>query len=138
MSELDLSDPGRYKLIDTYNDNKAIDVHILIEQVNKGRWQKAYAETIAEYIKCGGGKAVEFLAYIIENKDSTNHLLGSQIELSENSGVSLSIVSRTLVLLKKKNLIKQVRNGCYMVYPKLMANGNKIAGAVMLRHWGEL
>lgn len=137
MPDLDLNTPGRYSLIDTHT-GEAIDVHILIEQVNKGRWQKAYAETIAEYIKCGGGKAVDFLAYIIENKDHENNLHGSQKELSEKSGVSLTIVSRTLVLLKNKNLIKQVRNGCYMVYPKLMANGNKLAGAVLLRHWGDL
>jgi len=78
------------------------------------------------------------LAYILVKKDNTNLLHGTQREIAVSAKVSLAVVSRTIKALTDKKLIKKVRSGCYMVSPKIMANGGHNVGAMMFRLWGEI
>lgn len=137
MARKDYFNPDTYMVIDRITGEE-LPVGIFIEKANTNGWQKAYARTIAEYIRCGDGKSVDLLAWIIENKDHNNMIYGSQRYMAKKAKVSLSIVSRTFRALKNKKMIKQVEQGQYLVSPDLMRNGNNKAGAMMLRLWGEL
>ena len=130
--------PGTYMVIDRVTGEE-INVSIFIEKASVNGWQKAFAKTLSEYIKCGDGKSVDLLAHIIENKDSrTNLIHGTQRELAEKSKVSLAVVSRTLKALSDKELIKKVRSGCYMVSPDVMRNGSTKVGSMIFRLWGDI
>lgn len=133
----DYFNPETYMVIDRVTGEE-VNVAMFIEKASASGWQKAYAKTVSEYIKCGDGKSVDLLAYIIENKEYNNILNGTQRELAKKAGVSLDVVTRTMRALQKKKLIKLVRSGCYMVSPKIMMNGNKNVGAIMFRLWGDL
>lgn len=133
----DYFNPATYMVVDRITGEE-VNVEIFIEQAGVKGWQKAYAKTVSDYIKCGDGKSVDLLAYIIKEKDNNNLLHGTQRELAKLSGVSLAVVARTLSALTKKGLLKKVRSGCYMVSPKIMANGNKKVGAMIFRLWGDL
>ncbi len=133
----DYFNPETYMVIDRVTGEE-IKTDIFIEQVNKGGWQRAYAQTLSDYIKCGDGKSVEILSYILKNKDINNMIHGTQRELAEKSGVSLSVVSKTLKALQDKELVKAVRSGCYLVSPKVMRNGSQKAGVMIFRLWNEL
>ena len=126
----------------TVTDNitgEVVDVAIFIEQASRSGWQKAYAKVLAEYIRCGGGKSEQLLAYIIEKKDgNTNILHGTQIEIAKMSGVSRPTVARVFETLIEKGMLKKIRSGAYLVTPKMLVNGNKKVGAMVLRLWGEL
>ena len=65
--------PGTYMVIDRVTGEE-INVSIFIEKASVNGWQKAFAKTLSEYIKCGDGKSVDLLAHIIENKDSRTNL----------------------------------------------------------------
>ena len=134
----DYFNPDTYAVVDRVTGEE-VDVKIFIEKVSRNGWQKAYAKTLAEYINCGDGKAVKFLAYIIKNKNPiTNEILGTQRLFAKDVGVSLDVISKTMKLLQKKDLIKLIHSGRYMVSPDLMRNGNNKAGVIMFRRWGEL
>ena len=137
MKTKDYFNPATYMVVDRVTGEE-INIAIFIEQASVNGWQKAYAKTVAEYIKCGGGSCVELLAYILVKKDNTNLLHGTQREIAVSAKVSLAVVSRTIKALTDKKLIKKVRSGCYMVSPKIMANGGHNVGAMMFRLWGEI
>jgi len=133
----DYFNPETYMIIDRITGEE-VNIALFSEKASTAGWQKAYAKTVSEYIKCGDGKSVDLLAYIIENKEYNNILNGTQRELAKKAGVSLDVVTRTMRALQKKKLIKLVRSGCYMVSPKIMMNGNKSVGSIMFRLWGDL
>lgn len=137
MTEDDYFNPATYMVIDRVTGEE-VNVSIFIERASTKGWQKAYAKTLSDYIKCGDGKSVDLLAYILEKKESNNLLHGTQREIAKASKVSLAVVARTLKALTEKGLIKKVRSGCYMVSPKVMANGNKNVGAMIFRLWGDI
>ena len=133
----DYFNPETYMVTDRVTGEE-LNVDIFIEKASKSGWQKAYAKTVSEYIKCGDGKSVILLAYIIEKKEYNNLLHGTQRELAKQSGVSLDVVTSTMRALHKKKLIKLVRSGCYMVSPDMMRNGSNKVGSMMFRLWGDL
>lgn len=137
MKEEDYFNPATYMVVDRVTGEE-VNVGIFIEKASANGWQKAYAKTLSEYIRCGDGKSVDLLAYILEKKESNNLVHGTQRELAERSGVSLAVVARTLKALTEKGLIKKVRSGCYMVSPQVMSNGSKKVGAMMFRLWGDV
>ena len=115
-----------------------VDVSFFVEKASKSGWQKAYAKTLGEYIKCGGGQAVEFLSYILNKKDSNNMLQGTQREFSEKTGISVPVINKTIKALESKKLIKKIRSGSYMLSPDVIRNGSDKAGVIMFRRWQEL
>jgi len=133
----DYFNPETYAVIDKVSGEE-VDVKIFIEKASVSGWQKAYAKTLSEYIRCGDGKSVDFLAYVLEKKDHNNLLHGTQRELAEKTGVSLGVITRTMNALTKKRLIKKVRSGTYMVSPAMLRNGDNKKGALMLRLWGGI
>ena len=137
MKEEDYFNPSTYMVIDRISGEE-VNVGIFIEKASVGGWQKAYAKTLSEYIKCGDGKSVDLLAYILEKKDQSNLLQGTQREIAKRSKVSLAVVSKTIKALTEKKLLKKVRSGCYMVSPNVMSNGNKKVGAMVFRLWGDV
>ncbi len=133
----DYFNPETYMVIDRVTGEE-VRVDIFIEKANSSGWQKAYAKTLSDYIKCGDGKAVDFLAYMIDKKDASNIIHGTQRELAVKSKVSLSVVAKTIKALQDKGLIKIIRSGSYLLSPYVMRNGNKNIGAMIFRLWGDI
>jgi DNA-binding transcriptional ArsR family regulator len=136
MKEKDYFNPATYE-VRCKITGEVLDVNIFVERARATGWQKAYAKTLAEYIKCGGGQATEFLAYMLEKKDHSNMIYGTQRELSEITGVSLPVVSKTIKALKQKRLVKIIRSGAYMLSPDIMRNGSDKAGVMLFRCWRD-
>ncbi len=129
--------PETYMVVDRITGEE-LDVSIFIEKVSQSGWQKAYAKTLSEYIKCGDGKSVDLLSYMLEKKTSENIVNGTQRELAAKAKVSIGVVSRTLKALQEKEMVKLVRHGCYMLNPDILRNENNKQGAMVIRLWGEL
>ena len=133
----DYFNPETYMVIDRITGEE-VNVDIFIEKASQTGWQKAYAKAVSEYIKCGDGKSVDLLAYMISAKDYSNLIHGTQREIAEKSKVSLAVAARTMKALTEKSLLKKVRSGCYMLSPKIMANGSKKVGVLVFRLWGDI
>ena len=112
---------------------------VLIEKIPKGGWQKAYARTLAEYIRVGDGKqSAKVLAFLLEKKNSDNMVIASQRDIQRELKVSLDVVSRTMKALQNKGMITIKKQGVYMVSPELLRHGGKTTGVIMLKVWGDL
>jgi ribosomal protein S25 len=129
--------PATYMVIDRITGEE-VPIQIFIEQANCEYWEKAYAKTLAEYIGIVGVGSSNVLAFIIKNKQKNNLLVSTFEEIAKKSNVARSTVDRIFKELKKRGFIKKVRNGCYMVSPKLLVHGSKTHGAMLLRIWGEI
>ena len=131
---MELFDPASYMVI--YKPTgEEVDVSILIKDARDTGWERAYAKTLADYMECAGVQSSSLLAWIIRSRDGKNLILGTQTEIGKKAKVSRgTVISIFKTLIEKKMLIK-VRSGCYMVTPKMMRNGDKHRGAMLLRMW---
>jgi predicted transcriptional regulator len=135
-ADQDYFNPATYEVRDKIT-GEIVDVSIFIERAKQNGWEKAYAKTLGEYIKCGGGQATEFLAYILEKKDGKNMLYGTQREFANKTGVSVPVINKTIKALDKMNLIKKVRSGAYMLSPNVIRNGSNKTGVILFRLWKD-
>ena len=133
----DRFNPATYMVVDRITGEE-VDVAIFIEKASKSGWQKAYAKTLASYINIAGDKASAVLSYLIEEKDSSNLVHGTQAEIATNSGASIAVTKRVIKKLLEKDMIKIVRSGCYMLTPKMIRIGNNYQGAMLLRLWDSI
>lgn len=129
--------PSTYEVTDKVTGD-VVDIQLFIERVNKDKWEKAYAKTLAEYIGIGGGAASKVLAHLISARDSKNLILGTQAEISKELKISKKSVSTVFKVLRERDMLKEIRSGCYFLSPKVIAYGNRIHGAMLLRIWGEI
>ena len=115
-----------------------IDVDAFMKETTPANWEKTYVKQICEFIECGSSKSVEFLSFLLGKKDSNNMIIGSQRNLSSESGIGLSVVSRTLPALEKASLIRMPQNGCYMLSPRVLSRGNRASIFILSQKWKDI
>ena len=129
--------PDTYEVTDKVT-GEVVDIKLFISRVTKDKWEKSYAKTLAEYIGIGGTASCKVLAYLISNRTSKNLILGTQKEIAEELMISKKSVSTIFKILRERRMLKEVRSGCYFLSPKVIAYGNKVHGAMLLRVWGDI
>jgi len=135
VSELEAYlNPASYMLIDKLTGEE-IPLEILIKEVEKKNWEKVYAGVLAEYIEAPGDSSCLVLAYLIKERNRDNVVLGTHRSLAKDIGVGHATVTRILKVLQKKGFIKKIRNGQYMVSPKMIRYGSYNAGVALITLW---
>lgn len=129
--------PSTYEITDKIT-GEVVDIQLFIERVTKDKWEKAYAKTIAEYIGIGGSASCKVLAHLISARDSKNLILGTQREIAKELQIAPKSVSTVFKVLRERDMLKEIRSGCYFLSPKVIAYGNRVHGAMLLRIWGEI
>lgn len=137
MTKTEHFNPATFLVIDRVTGQE-VPMQLFIENVSNDYWEKAFAKTIGEYIGVTGTNQNKVLAYLVRAKTPENIVNNTQQEIADELKVNKSTVSKVMKLLQDKKLIKLVRNGCYMISPKMIRHGGKIRGAIMMRVWGEL
>lgn len=116
---------------------EAVPVDMFIEMIPKAYWERAYAKVLAEYIGVTGTATSTILAWLISNKDSNNRIIGTFAVIAKECNTTVPTVSTLFQKLYKKDLLKKVHNGVYMLSPSLLRHGNQNKGAVLFRQWEE-
>lgn len=127
---------------DTYtmiNDRtgEIVPVDMFVEKIPRQYWERAYAKVLAEYIGVAGTATNNVLAWLIRNKDSNNRIVGTLALIAEECGTTVPTVSTLFQKLYKKEFLKKVRNGVYMLSPTLLRHGNQNKGAVLFKKWDD-
>lgn len=126
--------PDTYMLIDRVTGEE-VNIKLFIEEVQKDHWEKAYANVLAEYIEAPGEKSSRILAYLIRNRNHENIVIGSCASIASELKISKTTVHKILKILQDKKLIKQIKNGVYMVSPKMIRYGSHNAGVALMVLW---
>ena len=126
--------PETYTLIDNIS-GEPVPLNLFIKEIEKNQWEKAYAHLLADYIEAPGDKSCKVLAYLIRNKNRDNMVLGTHRGLADSIGVGHATVTKILKILQVKKLIKKIRNGCYMVDPKMLGYGSHNAQVALMVMW---
>ena len=135
-------DPEDYFNPDTYEvrdmiTGEILDVKLFIEKASEVGWQKTYVKDLCSYMEIADGAASKVLTYILENKRQDNLLLGTYQEIADKSKVSKSMVQRVFKKLVEKDMVQNLRTGCHILKPKILCNGNKKVGSMVLRLWTD-
>jgi len=116
---------------------EAIPVDIFIEQIPDDYWEKAYAKMLAEYIGVTGTATNKVLAWLITNKDSNNMVIGTLSKIAKECDTTVPTVSTLFQNLYKREFLKKVQNGVYMLSPSILRHGNATKGAILFKKWGD-
>jgi hypothetical protein len=127
---------------DTYsiiNDRtgEIIPVDMFVERIPKMYWERSYARVLAEYIGVAGTATNKVLAWLIKNKDSNNRIIGTFAIIAKECGTTVPTVSTLFQKLYKRELLKKVHNGVYMLSPNLLRHGGQNKGAVLFKKWDD-
>jgi hypothetical protein len=127
---------------DTYtmvNDRtgEIVPVDMFIEKIPKQYWERAYAKVLAEYIGVAGTATNTVLAWLIKNKDSNNRIIGTFAIIAKECKTTVPTVSTLFQKLYKKEFLKKVHNGVYMLSPSLLRHGSQTKGAILFKKWGD-
>ena len=114
-----------------------LSVDIFIEQIPKQYWERAYAKILAEYIGVAGTATNKVLAWLIKNKDSNNRIIGTFSHIAEECDTTVPTVSNLFQKLYKKEFLKKMQNGIYMLSPSLLRHGNQTKGAILFKKWDD-
>ena len=71
-----------------------------------------------------GNKSIKVLNYLFENRNQENLIIATQRLLADKLELSLSTVTRSLKVLKKKDIISMPQQGVYRINPNVMWKGN--------------
>jgi len=127
---------------DTYtmiNDRtgEVVPVDMFIEKIPKAYWERSYAKVLAEYIGVAGTATNTVLAWLIKNKDANNRIIGTFALIAKECNTTVPTVSTLFQKLYKRNLLKKVHNGVYMLSPSLLRHGSSNKGAVLFKQWDD-
>jgi len=128
------NDDDRYMMIDT-KTGEMLSVDIFIEQIPQGYWERAYAKILAEYIGVAGTATNTVLAWLIKNKDSNNRIIGTFAHIAAECETTIPTVSNLFQKLYKKEFLRKVQNGIYMLSPRLLRHGSQTKGAILFKKW---
>lgn len=86
-------------------------------------FEKVWLTHLLEALDIVGNKKVKVLTWLLDNKNSDNHIIGTQRSIAEMANVSTPIVNETLRLLTGINAIKKVNSGVYQLNPDVIFKG---------------
>jgi len=125
-----------YKVIDRITGEE-VPTRMFVKQVEKNGWEKAYVGLIADYIEAPGDVSCKVLAHFMRKKDRNNMVMGTHRSIADDLKVGLATVSRVIKKLVAKELLKKVRNGCYMVSPKMIGHGGYNSQMALMIMWSQ-
>lgn len=87
-------------------------------------FDKIWLFHLAEAYDLIGGKSVEILNFLMENRNSENLTICTQRGISKSLEVSLDTVTRVMTKLKEKNVISMPQQGVYRINPDIIFKGS--------------
>lgn len=112
----------------TYIDRESgeiVDMSVVSTESTDFNFDKIWLSHILQALDCLGSKKVKVVTWLLENKDSKNHVIGTQRAIAEKVGVSLPIVAKTIKTLTEADVLKMVQSGIYMLNPDVVFKGSK-------------
>jgi hypothetical protein len=86
-------------------------------------FEKIWLTHLLDALDIVGNKKVKVLSWLLDNKNSDNHIIGTQRSIAEMANVSTPIVNETLRLLTSINAIRKVNSGVYQLNPDVIFKG---------------
>lgn len=92
---------------------------------NKNNWDKVWVNNILQKCEILKVNALTLLLYLMNNRDyGNNRVLNTQREMSNNTGISLSVINKLLKDFIRVGIIKKANNCQYIINPSLIMRGN--------------
>ena len=93
------------------------------EEYSDFNFHKVWIKRLCDLFEVLGGGKNTILAHLLRNMNYQNTYIGSIVEISKKTGISVNTVKATLKILKTNDLIRMVQQGVYKINPDLIAKG---------------
>lgn len=116
---------GVRHLVDT-ETGELVDVVQAINEVTDINFHKVWIVHLIQTFDILGNKKMKVVNYILDNLNwSTNVLLKTQKEISDETGVGFNTVNTTIQKLLDVKFLKKKVGGVYMLSPDILAYGGQ-------------
>lgn len=125
----------RYQIIDMVTGE--IEPIKVYEKKGTERWDKVWAQSLADLLDLSGESRTKIIAYLIRKKDGKNVILATIRRIAEETEVSTKTVNRTLLKLEEAKFIIRLQNGAIMFSPHIIQPGKSWQGVAVMRRWKQ-
>ncbi|QBY45935.1 replication/maintenance protein RepL (plasmid) [Arsenophonus nasoniae] len=112
----------------TYLDQSTgelVDMNVVHMEDTDFNFEKIWLGHILQALDCMGSKKIKVVTWLLDNKNFENTIIATQRDISIKCQVSLPIVTETLKILQKGDILKMKQNGVYMLNPNVIFKGDK-------------
>lgn len=112
----------------TYLDQSTgelVDMNVVRMEDTDFNFEKIWLGHILQALDCMGSKKIKVVTWLLDNKNFENTIIATQRDISIQCQVSLPIVTETLKILQKGDILKMKQNGVYMLNPNVIFKGDK-------------
>ena len=110
---------------------------IPVYQAKEGRWDKAWAKSLADLMELTGESRTKVIAYLLRKKNTQNVIHAPMRVVAEETGVSVKTVNRTIKQMVESNFLIRLGQGVVMFSPHVIRPGPQPQGMAVLRRWNE-
>lgn len=114
------------------NTGETINVQVFEIEKRDFNIEKILGGHIVEVLKLLGGKKIQVVMYILENRNSDNLILGTQRKIAKKIGASLETVNETFRILQESGFLTQEGQGIYKISSNIMFKNSKDNGINVL------
>lgn len=104
---------------------KAAEVERNRDKNADSRYFKVFPDRFKSRTTGLGKQQIRFLLHLLCAVDENAHVYGSREELAKDAGVSRETARATLKVLRERDFLRRVNNGCLMLNPDIAANDRK-------------
>lgn len=102
------------------------------------QWYKTTRRSMVAALKILGDPKSAVFAEILANMTYANEVHLTKSEIARLAGVSPKTVTRTLQTLETGGVVKRIRNGRFMLDPKVMRHGKNAFAGYAKAEWEKL
>ena len=101
-------------------------------------FHKVWMRSFITSIELVGNQKIRLAFWLIENLNKENQITMTYRQISQNSGISLDTVRKTMTILLESNFLKRVNNGCYMINPDVLFKGSRSSRLNVLNQYSDI
>lgn len=112
---------------ETYMNTKTGEVLEMPKLAIKGgdiNFQKAWIWHLCDAYKFIGNKSVDILNFLFQERDSSNLIIASHVEIANKTETSEATVNRVMKKLKDHNILTMPKKGVYRINPDIIWKGS--------------
>lgn len=127
----------RYIVVDTFN-GESMNLAVFLEKPSERGWERAYVETLCNYMNLSGNAITKILTHLIRNKDGKNVVAKTNQMIATDVEVSITSVNKIMRRLIKEGFAVRLQVGGYFLTPHMIRYGSRTHGAILIRLWDEV
>jgi len=107
------------------NTGEVEDFNVIKMESRDFNFDKIWIAHILDSLEAIGNQKIKVMLHLLKIKNRDNLVVITQRKLSEETNVSINVITDTIKLLVNSDFIQKVQNGVYRINPDHLFKGNQ-------------